>query len=355
MGGAELRRAMVNRISSASTDVGVALSRYIRMEIAKAVVLAGECGGSASWPSVGVAARQLAPVANRPVLFHHLDALQSAGVTEAAIVTDRTTGACIRGAVGDGSDWGLDLIHLEHHGTSNALACSSVALFVGASPVVVQHGDVLLRERISALGDDFAEHELDALVLCPGTKTAPSAAGYILGSGVHQQLREDKSALNDVLQGLRGAGARIGVREVDACMPCRGGADDLLEANRRMLELLSPDDHGERVFDSEIQGPVALHPSAEVRASVVRGPVAIGPGARISNAYIGPYTSIGAGVDLDCVEIEHSIVLEGAQVRYLEARVEGSVIGPGARVSRDFRMPRALRLSVGEGSHVSFS
>ena len=138
-------------------------------------------------------------------------------------------------------------------------------------------------------------------------------------------------------------------------MPCRGGADELLEANRRMLELLSPDHHGERVFDSEIQGPVALHPSAEVRASVVRGPVAIGPGARISNAYIGPYTSIGAGVDLDCVEIEHSIVLDGAQVRYLEARVEGSVIGPGARVSRDFRMPRALRLSVGEGSHVSFS
>ena len=172
---------------------------------------------------------------------------------------------------------------------------------------------------------------------------------------MHQRLREDKSALNDVLQRLRASGARIGVREVDACMPCRGGADELLEANRRMLEQLSPDSHGERVFDSEIQGPVALHPSAEVRASVVRGPVAIGPGARISNAYIGPYTSIGAGVELDCVEIEHSIVLDGAQIRYLEARVEGSVIGPGARVMRDFRMPRALRLSVGEGSHVSFS
>ena len=221
--------------------------------------------------------------------------------------------------------------------------------------MVVQHGDVLLRERLSTLEDDFAEHELDALILCPGAKAAHGAAGYILGPDVHQRLREDKSALDGVLERLRAAGARIGVREVDACMPCRGGADELLEANRRMLELLSPDAHGERVFDSEIQGPVALHPSAEVRASVVRGPVAIGPGARISNAYIGPYTSIGAGVELDCVEIEHSIVLDGAQIRYLEARVEGSVIGPGARVSRDFRMPRALRLSVGEGSHVSFS
>ena len=137
------------------------------MEIAKAVVLAGECRGSAPWPSVGVAARQLAPVANRPVLFHHLDALQSAGITEAAIVTDGTTGASIREAIGDGSDWGLELTHLEYHGTSNVLACSSLAAFVGAAPVVVQHGDVLLRERLTVLGDDFADHGLDALILCP--------------------------------------------------------------------------------------------------------------------------------------------------------------------------------------------
>jgi glucose-1-phosphate thymidylyltransferase len=325
------------------------------MEIAKAVVLAGECGGSAPWPSVGVAARQLAPVANRPVLFHHLDALQSAGVTQAAIVTDGITGTCIRGAVGDGSDWGLELTHLEFHGTSNVLACSSVAAFVGTAPVVVQHGDVLLRERLSALTDDLDDHELDALILSPGAKPAYGGAGYIIGPDVHERLRRDGAALDDVVERLRAAGARIGVRQVDACMPCRGGAEELLEANRRMLELVAPEPHGERVFESEIQGPVALHPSAEVRASVVRGPVAIGPGARISNAYIGPYTSIGAGVDLDCIEIEHSIVLDGAQVRYLEARVEGSVIGPGARVSRDFRMPRALRLSVGEGSHVLFS
>jgi glucose-1-phosphate thymidylyltransferase len=323
------------------------------MEIAKAVVLAGKCGGSTSWPSVGVAARQLAPVANRPVLFHHLDALQSAGVTEAAIVTDGTTGASIRAAIGDGSDWGLEVRHLEYHGTSDVLACSSVAAFVGAAPVVVQHGDILLRERLSALEDDFADQELDALILCPGSK-AHGAAGYIIGPELHERIRKDTAALDDVLQRLRIAGARIRVREVDACMPCRGGADELLEANRRMLEQLLPDHHGERVFESEIQGPVAVHPSAEIQASVVRGPVAIGPGARISDSYIGPYTSIGAGVELDCVEIEHSIVLEGAHVRFLESRVEGSVIGPGARVSRDFRMPRALRLSVGEGSHVSF-
>ena len=326
------------------------------MQIAKAVVLAGDCRGSAPWPSVGVAARQLAPVANRPVLYHQLDALRSAGVTEAAIVTDGTTGACIRGAVGDGSDWGIELIHLEYHGTSNVLACSSVAAFVGTAPVLVQHGDVLLRERLSVLQDEFALRDLDALILCPGagSKAAYGPAGFIIGPHVHQRLRRG-AALDDVLEQLRAAGARIGVREVDACMPCRGGAEELLEANRRMLDQLSPDCRGERVFESEIQGTVALHPSAEVRASVVRGPVAIGPGARIANAYIGPYTSIGADVQIDCVEIEHSIVLDSAHISCLEARVEGSVVGPGARVSRDFRLPRALRLSIGEGAQVLVS
>jgi glucose-1-phosphate thymidylyltransferase len=81
----------------------------------------------------------------------------------------------------------------------------------------------------------------------------------------------------------------------------------------------------------------------------------IGPGARISNAYVGPYTSIGADVEIECVEIEHSIVLDGAQIRFLATRVEGSLIGPGAHVTHDFQMPRAVRLWIGEGAQVSLS
>jgi glucose-1-phosphate thymidylyltransferase len=308
---------------------------------------------------VGLEARQLAPVANRPVLFHHLDALTSAGVREAAIVTDATTRASIREAVGHGSEWGLDLTHIEDDGTPNVLASAPVADFVGSAPVLVHHGDVLLRERLTALENDFADHELDALILrpCSGAPGEPTraSAGYIIGPYVHPSLRREAGALDDALTRLRAAGARIGVREVDACMPCRGGADALLEANRRMLEQLGADQRGELIFDSELQGPVALHATAEVRASVVRGPVAIGARARIANAYIGPYTSIGADVDLDCVEIEHSIVFDRVQIRFLDSRVEGSVVGPGARVTRDFRVPRALRLSIGKDAQVSLA
>jgi glucose-1-phosphate thymidylyltransferase len=326
------------------------------MELAKAVVLAGDCRGPEQWPALGTGARQLVPVANRPVLFHHLDALVDAGVREAAIVTDATTGASIRDAVGDGADWGLALTHLKGDGTPNVLASAPVADFVGSSPVLVHQGDVLLRERLSALEDDFAQHDLDALIMRPGAgggdAPARGSAGYIIGSDVHPSLRREVAALDDALERLVAAGARVGVREVDACMPCRGGADELLEGNRRMLERLTAGRRGERIFDSKLQGPVSVHPSAEVRASVIRGPVVIGPGARIANAYIGPYTSIGADVEIDCVEIEYSIVLDRAQIRFFEARVEGSVIGPGARVTRDFNMPRAVRLTIGAGAQV---
>jgi glucose-1-phosphate thymidylyltransferase len=324
------------------------------MQVAKAVVLAGDCRGSVPWPSLGLAARQLAPVANRPVLFHHLDALARAGVREAAIVTDATTRASIREALGDGAQWGLDLTHVHHDGSRNVLASEPICEFVGSSPVLVHHGDILLRERLSALEGDFAERDLDALILRPSGRFTPSA-GYIIGPDVHPSLRRDGAALDDVLQRLRADGARIGVREVDACMPCRRGADELLSANRRMLEQLEPGHRGERVFDSEIQGTVDIHPSAEVRASLIRGPVAIGPRARISNAYVGPYTSIGAGVEIECVEIEHSIILDGARIRFLDSRVEGSLVGPRADVARDFSLPRAVRLSIGEGTRVSFS
>jgi glucose-1-phosphate thymidylyltransferase len=337
------------------------------MEIAKAVVLAGDCRGTEPWPSLGRPARQLAPVANKPVLFHHIDALKSAGVREAAVVTDATTRTGIREAVGDGSEWGLDVSYLDEDEQTDVLGSAALAGFAGAGPVIVQHGDVLLRERLSALCEHFAAGALDALVLLPGRGRAAQAesersrralAGYIVAPGVLTALRRGRAHPrlgDDAVERLRSAGARVDVREVDAWLPCRGTTDALLAANREMLDDLASDHRSERVFESEIQGRVVLHPSAEVHDSLIRGPTAIGPRTRIANAYIGPYTSIGADVDIECAEIEHSIILEGARIRFLGARIEGSLIGSGTQVVRDFRVPRAVRLSVGERAHVALS
>jgi glucose-1-phosphate thymidylyltransferase len=326
------------------------------MNVGKAVVLATDCRGPEPWPSLGLASRQLAPVANKPVLFHHLEALSAAGIAETAILCDRRSKAGIRDAVGDGSAWDLDVHYVEESPAESVLSSAAVADFVGSAPVVVLHGDILLQERLSVLGAEFSEHTLDALVMHAGYRDPKRSIDcYLLGAGVYPDLRGHAPALGEALARLRATGARIEERDVDACLPCRGGIDALLATNRRLLEAMPADERGERVFDSEIQGRVTLDPSAEVHGSVIRGPVAIGPRARIVNAYVGPYTSIGADVQIDSVEIEHTIVLDRAKLGFLGIRIEGSLLGPDARVMRDFRIPQAIRLSVGAGAEVALS
>lgn len=331
------------------------------MRFAKAVVLATDCRGPAPWPSLGLSTRHLAPVANKPVLFHHLEALAAAGISETAIVCDRRSNAGVREAVGDGSAWDLEVRYVQESPEHSILASSALAGFVGSEPVLVQHGDILLSERISTLSDEVAVHELDALVMHAGQwspRKQPATIPidcYLIGAGVFADLRGHAGPLGDALARLRASGARVQERYVEACTPCRGGTDALLAANRTLLEAMPAETHGERLFGSEIQGRVSVHPSAEVHDSILRGPIAIGPRARISNAYVGPYTSIGADVQIECVEIEHSIVLERAQVRFVGSRIEGSLVGPDANVTRDFRMPQAIRLSVGAGAQVAVS
>jgi len=105
----------------------------------------------------------------------------------------------------------------------------------------------------------------------------------------------------------------------------------------------------------EIDGLVQIDPSAELRSTVVRGPAAIGARARIEHAYIGPYTSIGADAIVEGVEIEYSIVCEGASITHIGKRLEASIVGRHACVSRDFRLPHAIRLQVGENARIALT
>jgi glucose-1-phosphate thymidylyltransferase len=339
-----------NRNAAHLVNVDAPLVRLVTMKTAKAVVLAMDLREPEPWPNLGLSARHLAPVANKPVLFHHLEALAGAGIGETAIVCDRRSSAGIRDAVGDGSAWDLEVRYVEAWPAQRILDSTAVADFVGSEPVLLQHGDILLRDKLSALREQFVDDRLDALVM----RTGP-IDGYLIGDGVYPDLCRQAAPLGDALLRLRAGGARVGERQVDACLPCRGGLDGLLATNRQLLEAMDHEQHGERVFGSELQGRVSLDPSAEVRDSLIRGPVAIGPRVRISNSYVGPYTSIGADVQIDCVEVEHSIVLDRARLRHVGTRIEGSLIGPDARVTRDFRVPQAIRLSVGAGAEVAIS
>jgi glucose-1-phosphate thymidylyltransferase len=150
-------------------------------------------------------------------------------------------------------------------------------------------------------------------------------------------------------------GGRVATRSATDWWCYDDSAAALLEGNRFALERLKADVPETAVLDSTIQGVVAIDPTARIERSVVRGPAVIGARARLRDAYVGPYSSIGEDVLIEGAEVEHSLVLPGASIRHLGGRLEASVIGPRSRVFRDFRLPRALRLTVGEGAEVSLT
>ena len=134
-----------------------------------------------------------------------------------------------------------------------------------------------------------------------------------------------------------------------------GKKDPLLHCNRLVLDTIEHRVDGHVDDQSRVERRVVIEEGVQLIRSVVRGPAIIGARTRLVDTYVGPYTSIGANVELEGIEIEHSIVLDGARMRFIAPRVEGSLIGPRARVTRDFDMPRAVRLAIGEGAQVSFA
>ncbi|MGH2929893.1 MAG: hypothetical protein ACRDL8_16955, partial [Solirubrobacteraceae bacterium] len=134
-----------------------------------------------------------------------------------------------------------------------------------------------------------------------------------------------------------------------------GDPQDLLELNRIVLDQQPAQAERPDRGNNRLEGRVTIDPSAEISGSTILGPVIVGPRARISDSYIGPYTSIGAGVEIENTEIVRSIVSEGARIRHVNGRIEGSTIGRDARIFRDFALPRAMRLHVGAGVELALN
>jgi glucose-1-phosphate thymidylyltransferase len=329
------------------------------MEIAKAIILAGDAAHEMCRPAVGHGSRHLFPIANRPILFHHLESLRRGGLLEATILVDPGSHESIERAVGDGGPWNLTIRYDEcpsADGLHGALAtCRS---FIGEEPVLVQRADALLRGRLHTHIAAFSNDRLDAMALRLVPGQGPPARqvppGYLLSPRALALLMELPDAGANVINEVRASGGRVRVEAVDGCL-CGGDLDALLEGNRRVLQELVGDCATAASDGCELQGPVVVHPSAQLRRTTVRGPAIIGPDARLTDAYVGPYTSIGANVTIDGAEIEHSIVLPGAELAFVGTRIESSVIGRGARVARRFTKPSSLRMSIGDGAEVLLS
>ncbi len=355
------------------------------MERLKGLILSGGAGTRLR-PITHTSAKQLVPVANKPVLFYGIEALVDAGVTKIGIVIAPRTGDEIRAAVGDGSSFGASVSYIsqaEPLGLAHALLTAED--FIGDDPFVMYLGDNLLRDGIAELVDAFRANEPDALILLT---SVPDPSNYgvaeLDGERVVRLVEKPESPpsdlalvgvymfsplvldaaraispsergefeITDTIQRLIDEGRRVESQMVNGWWKDTGRLEDILEANRLVLEEIEPAIDGELV-DSRVEGRVVIEAGARLERSLVRGPAIIGSGSRISDAYIGPYTAIAERVEVSNSEIEHSILLGGSTVSDLGERMEASLLGRDARVQRGDGRPKTLRLVVGDNSQIA--
>jgi glucose-1-phosphate thymidylyltransferase len=350
----------------------------------KALVL---CGGAGTRlrPITHTSAKQLVPVANKPVLFYGLEAIAAAGVTQTGIVVGDTERE-IREAVGDGSRFGLDVTYLPQEaplGLAHAVLISRD--FLADDDFVMYLGDNFIVGGISGVVDDFRRERPDAAILLTRVPEPTSfgiaeldAAGrvvgleekpqrpksdlalvgvYLFSPTVHAAVRaigpsrRGELEITDALQWLIETGQDVRSTTISGYWKDTGNVTDMLEVNRSVLETVEPGIDGSVDGASEIIGRVRIEDGAKVFGSRVVGPAVIGAGTVIADSYVGPFTSIAEDCRIEESEIEYSIVLRRASIVGMR-RIEVSLIGHNVEVTPAPRTPSVHRLVLGDHSKV---
>ena len=360
------------------------------MENLKGLILSGG-KGTRLRPITHTSAKQLVPVANKPVLFYGIEAMAAAGIRDVGIIIAPETGDEIREAAGDGSQFGVNLTYIvqdEPNGLAHAVLTAEP--FLNQSPFVMYLGDNLLQGGITDLVHAFQEHAPDALILLtpvpdpenygvaeleptqdgrigpvkrlvekptePATDLALVGV-YMFTAAIHDAAKAIEPSprgeleITDAIQHLVDAGLRVEPHVVQGWWKDTGRLEDMLEANRLVLDNIQERVEGE-LIDSQADGRVVIESGARLERSTVRGPAIIGAGTKVIDAYIGPYTAVGEGCLIERAEVEHSILLAGSSITGLDGRMESSLLGRNVKVGRDHRQPRAYRFMVGDNSEI---
>jgi glucose-1-phosphate thymidylyltransferase len=354
----------------------------------KGLVLSGG-KGSRLRPLTATGAKQLVPVANKPVLFYALEQLVEAGIRDIAIIIG-DTGDQVRAAVGDGSQFGATVTFIEQDAPLGlAHAVSTAREFLGDAAFCMYLGDNFLRQGIATHAASFARSQaagqillkevpdvsalgvavlddngkVSRLVEKPSTRISPYAVVgvYFFGPEIHQitptltPSARGELEITDAIQGLVDAGLEVDAALIQDVWIDTGKKDDMLEANRVVLSTITTRIEGQVDDESSIVGDVIVEDGARIIGSAIRGPAVIGRNARLERAYVGPFTAIGEGVQLIECEIEHSIVLENSTIRHIATRITDSLIGKEVIISRSQMRPQALRLMVGDHGQLDLS
>jgi glucose-1-phosphate thymidylyltransferase len=354
----------------------------------KGLILSGG-KGTRLRPLTYTSAKQLVPVANKPVLFYAIEAIVAAGIRDIGIIVGET-GSEIRAAVGDGSRFGARVTYIEQdapRGLAHAVLIAEP--YLGDSQFVMYLGDNLIAGGITGLVDEFRQLGCNSEILLAEVPNpqqfgvAELAAGgkvqrlvekpreprsnlalvgvYMFDSTIFESVRRIKPSargeleITDAIQDLIDRGLEVHPHLVRGWWKDTGKLEDMLEANRIVLEGIEPLRASEVGGGSRIEGRVSLGANVEIVDSLVRGPVVIGDGTRLESAFVGPYTSIGERCTLVCCELENSIVLADSTIRDIPLRIDGSLIGRNVRIVKTDQKPKAYRFMVGDNSEVGIT
>jgi glucose-1-phosphate thymidylyltransferase len=361
----------------------------------KALILAGGAGTRLR-PITHTRAKQLVPVANKPILFYGLEAIADAGIKEVGIIVGDTAEE-VQAAVGDGSAWGVTVTYLPQAAPLGLAHCVLIARdFLGDEDFVMYLGDNLLKQSLRQFVERFEEERLRArrptldgadtvapvaqillkrvpdpqrfgvaelapdgriirLVEKPAVPPSDLAlvGVYLFDRSVHEAVASIRPSargeleITDAIQWLIDRGDRVCSEILDGWWIDTGKLTPLLEANRLLLEGLDRAVDGDVDDESEIDGRVVIAPGAQIVRSRIRGPVIIGAGTTIVDSFVGPFSAIGSRCTIDRSEIEHSVILD--DVRVIDAgRLEDSLLGHHVEVLRSDRKPKAIRLMIGD-------
>jgi len=350
----------------------------------KGLILSGG-KGTRLRPLTFTQAKQLVPVANKPVLFYGIEALRDAGINQIGIIVGDTKEE-IKQAVGDGSRWGIRVTYIEQEAPLGLAHAVKIAEgFLGREPFVMYLGDNILKSGIRSLVEEFKEKTPNSLILLtevpnpqmfgvaelkdgkvvrlvekpkePASNLALVGV-YMFDHNIFEAVKairpswRNELEITDAIQHLVEKGYDVHPHLVTGWWKDTGKIEDILEANRLILESLAGDIQGEVDEASRINGQVVLEEGASVRKSIIRGPAIVGSRSEIVDSYIGPFTSIQNDCRIIHTEIEHSIVLEGSEIREVGSRIDESLIGREVKIFKCPSKPSVYRFMVGDKSEI---
>lgn len=336
-------------------------------------------------PLTYTGAKHLIPVANKPVISHIIETIVAAGIRELGIVVSPHREEEFKLTLGDGSCWGLKISYIlqrQPRGLAHAVSCAQD--FIGRESFLVYLGDNLLEHGVTGFVHEFESGHANASIvlvevedprsfgvaqLTDGQivkviekpKDPPSNLAivgvYLFDHRIFEAIREitpswrDELEITDAIQRLIEKGCRVTPYLVQGWWKDVGKPDDMLHANRLLLERLTTRLEGEVDTRSQVKGRVQVAPGAKIFNSELRGPLVIGEGAVIEDSFIGPFTAIGPRVTVCESEIEYSIVMEGSKLEGV-GRIDHSLVGRNVHISKKDRRPEALSFVLADNSQI---